>query len=132
MHDSVDSHGVPVWVPSVRVDWEYENFSLVSEAIQAGSWYMDCDQDGVITEVNWSHALRRMLGYHDILDFPNELQSWLDALHPDDYEAAVTSLHEVRDMIAGRTILRYSWTGRCREWMASRRPDRSAGVSAVR
>ncbi len=67
----------------------------MNEAIQAGSWYMDCDRDGRITEVSWSHALRSMLGYRDTLDFPNTLQSWVDILHPDDRDDAVGRLHEV-------------------------------------
>lgn len=59
------------WVMSVRVDWEHENVTLINGAMKSGLWYFDYDHDGNMTEVHWSHAFRKMLGYHDILDFPS-------------------------------------------------------------
>ena len=98
--DSTDSKGEAIWVLAVGVDWEHENLALVNEAIQSGPWYMECDRNGVITEVCWSHAFRRMLGYHDILDFPNILASWSGLLHPDDRQETLESL---RAAITDRT-----------------------------
>lgn len=92
--DAKDSNGVPIWVMSVRADWEHENYTLMSKALQVASWYMDCDKDGNIISVNWSALLRKMLGYKDTLDFPNRLESWSDLLHPDDYEMALARLHD--------------------------------------
>lgn len=90
--DSVDKNGVPIWVMSVRTDWDHENVTLVTGAIKSGLWYMDCDQNGEIREVHWSHAFRRMLGYHDIIDFPNQLSSWSDLLHPADQDKIMNQL----------------------------------------
>ena len=33
-----------------------------------------------------------MLGYHDVLDFPNKLESWSDLLHPQDKESVMAQL----------------------------------------
>ena len=84
--DSVDVDGTPIWILAVRLDWEYENYMLVNETIQSGPWHMDLDEEGNIVNVNWSHVFRKMLGYHDTLDFPNKLESWSDRLHPKERE----------------------------------------------
>jgi PAS domain S-box-containing protein len=92
--DSTDSKGTPIWIISVRIDWEHENVMLVNEVIKSGLWYFDCDQNGEIREVHWSHAFRKMLGFHSISDFPNELSSWSDLLHPADRDKTLKSLRE--------------------------------------
>ena len=93
-NDSTDAAGTPIWILSVRINWEYENYTLINEAIQSGPWYMDCDRDSNIVTVNWSAAFRRMLGFHNTLDFPNVLESWSDLLHPEDYEWVTSQLHD--------------------------------------
>ena len=44
--------------------------------------------------MNWSHAFRQILRYHDILDFPNKLDSWSNLLHPEDYDRVMQLLLE--------------------------------------
>lgn len=92
--DSVDINEVPIWILSVRVDWEYENYTLINEAIQSGPWYMDCDKEGTIVSVSWSDTFRKMLGYHDSIDFPNVIESWSNLLHPADYDRVILQLKE--------------------------------------
>lgn len=92
--DSVDSNGTVIWVMSIRVDWEHENITLINEVLKSGFWYFDCDNKGEIQDVHWSHAFRKMLGYNDILDFPNKLSSWSDLLHPADRDKTIKSLEE--------------------------------------
>ena len=92
--DSVDEQGTPIWVMSVRLDWEHENMTLINGALKSGLWYFDFDHDGNMTEVHWSHAFRNMLGYHDVLDFPNAFSSWADLLHPADREPILKQLQE--------------------------------------
>lgn len=101
--DSVDCDKRPIWIIAVRVDWEHENVTLINEALKSGFWYMDCNGKGEIQEVHWSHAFRKMLGFHDILDFPNELSSWSDLLHPEDRDK---TLQHLRDAIADKSNLR--------------------------
>lgn len=92
-NDSVDIKGNPIWILAVRVDWELENLALVNEAIKSGPWYIDFDKNGNVREVNWSHAFRTMLGFHDTNDFPNVLESWSDLIHPDDKDMVLKRLN---------------------------------------
>ena len=92
--DAVDTDGTPIWVLSVQMNWAYENLALVNESIHSALWYFECNENSEITQVNWSHAFRRILGYHDILDFPNKLDSWSDLLHPEDHDRVMQLLLE--------------------------------------
>lgn len=98
--NTTDKNGQEIWAMSVQINWEYENLTLINGAICSGHWYFDCDENGKIVDVSWSHAFRRMLGYHDILDFPNKLDSWSELLHPQDKERVMNQLYSA---IADRT-----------------------------
>lgn len=91
--NTTDKNGQEIWAMSVQINWEYENLTLINGAICSGHWYFDCDENGKIVDVSWSHAFRRMLGYHDILDFPNKLDSWSELLHPQDKERVMNQLY---------------------------------------
>ena len=90
--NTTDTDGNPIWIMSVQMNWAYENLSLINESIASALWYFDCDENSDIIRVSWSHAFRRILGYHDILDFPNKLNSWSDLLHPEDKERVMNLL----------------------------------------
>ena len=92
--DAVDTDGTPIWVLSVQMNWAYENLALVNESIHSALWYFECNENGEIVHVNWSHAFRQILGYHDILDFPNKLDSWSNLLHPEDHDRVMQLLLE--------------------------------------
>ena len=98
--NTTDAAGKPVWVMSVQINWAYENLALVNESIRSALWYFDCNENGEIVNVRWSHAFRRILGYHDILDFPNELAAWSELLHPEDKDRVLKLL---QDTIADKT-----------------------------
>lgn len=90
--DATDEAGRQIWVMSVQVNWDHVNLTLLNEAIYSGFWYFDCDENSEIVNANWSHEFRKMLGYHDTLDFPNKLESWSDLLHPQDKERVMIQL----------------------------------------
>ena len=92
--DAADTDGTPIWVLSVQMNWAYENLALVNESIHSALWYFECNENGEIVNVNWSHAFRQILGYHDILDFPNKLDSWSNLLHPEDHDRVMQLLLE--------------------------------------
>ena len=98
--DAIDTEGNPIWVMSVQMNLAYENLSLVNESIRSALWYFDCDENSEIIRVSWSHAFRRILGYHDSMDFPNRLTSWSDLLHPEDKDRVLQLLQKT---IADRT-----------------------------
>ena len=92
--DAVDTDGTPIWILSVQMNWAYENLALVNESIHSALWYFECNENDEIVHANWSHAFRQILGYHDILDFPNKLDSWSNLLHPEDYDRVMQLLLE--------------------------------------
>ena len=92
--DAIDTEGNPIWVMSVQMNLAYENLSLVNESIRSALWYFDCDENSKIIRVSWSHAFRRILGYHDSMDFPNRLTSWSDLLHPEDRDRVLQLLQK--------------------------------------
>ena len=98
--EAVDADGRPLWVLSVQVNWAYEDLALVNESIHSAPWTFECDEAGRIVRASWSHAFRQLLGYHDILDFPNQLDSWSELLHPEDKDRVMTLLLET---VADRT-----------------------------
>lgn len=64
-----------------------EHFDLVAKAIQIGMWdvkIIDGDPYHADNEFIWSDALRYLLGFKGVEDFPNVLGSWADNMHPDD------------------------------------------------
>ena len=77
---------------SVQVNWDHVNLALINEVICSGFWYFDCDENSKIVNANWSHEFRKMLGFHDTLDFPNKLESWSNLLHPQDKERVMVQL----------------------------------------
>ena len=92
--DAVDADGRPLWVLSVQVNWAYEDLALVNESIHSAPWTLECDETGRIVRASWSHAFRQILGYHDALDFPNQLDAWSELLHPEDKDRVMTLLLE--------------------------------------
>ena len=92
--DAVDADGRPLWVLSVQVNWAYEDLALVNESIHSAPWTFECDETGRIVRASWSHAFRQILGYHDALDFPNQLDAWSELLHPEDKDRVMTLLLE--------------------------------------
>ena len=98
--NTADAAGKPVWVMSVQINWAYENLALVNESTRSALWYHDCNENGEIVNVCWSHAFRRILGYRDILDFPNELAAWSELLHPEDKDRVLKLL---QDTVADKT-----------------------------
>ena len=62
-------------------------------AIDLKSFYASVECVDLVSYTHlWSHAFRQILGYHDILDFPNKLDSWSNLLHPEDYDRVMQLL----------------------------------------
>lgn len=69
-----------------RILWESNNVHLVNQTISSGLWNMDIGPGNKVIAAYWSDDFRHMIGYNDINDFPNKLESWSDLLHPEDKE----------------------------------------------
>ena len=84
--DTVDANGTVMWILSVHMERMQENLKLVNQVMRSGFWSIEFDQEGKYKSILYSHEFRTMLGYHDVIDFPNELETWESAIHPDDKE----------------------------------------------
>jgi len=62
-------------------------FNLVNRATSEGLWDMEVVAGDPVNPRNafwWSDQFRALLGFRDEQDFPNQLGSWANRLHPDD------------------------------------------------
>ena len=69
--------------------------NLMVRGTKIGLWDMDVRQDDISSPENiftWSNEFRQMLGFADENDFPNDINSWTDRLHPEDKDGALAAL----------------------------------------
>lgn len=92
--DSVDKNGEKIWILSVHMDWMQQNLQLVNNVLQSGFWVIECDEEGKAATVSYSHEFRKMLGYNDVVDFPNTFDAWTDLIHPQDKKSVIDLLNE--------------------------------------
>ena len=69
-----------------------ERYELVVRGAYDGIW----DWDLVTDEVYFSPRYKEILGFEDD-EFPNRIESWKDAIHPDDYERVIKANQECID-----------------------------------
>ena len=86
-----------------RILWENHNVHLVNETISSGLWNMDIGAGNQVIAAYWSDDFRHMIGYSDIHDFPNKLESWSDLLHPDDRERTLGLFVQALEDRTGQT-----------------------------
>ena len=68
--------------------------NLAAQATKIGLWDMEIVTGDPINPDNafiWSDEFRHMLGFTDENDFPNVFKSWIDRLHPEDKDAAISA-----------------------------------------
>ena len=92
--DTIDSEGNALWILSTHIDEMQENLELVNQVLSSGFWSVVCAQSGNPESVFFSHEFRKMLGYHDTLDFPNNLETWERGIHPRDLEEVSRTFQE--------------------------------------
>ena len=106
---SRDSDGRPILYRGVTIDItqakehdalyfalqnEAASLDTIHEMLGSGKWTMDFDEAGVMVRVSWSDEFRRMIGYHGTDDFPDELESWYNLLHPEDRDRVLKEYNE--------------------------------------
>ena len=60
---------------------------LLTDLTQAGSWVINYAPDGSLASVKWGDGFRRLMGYRDQSDFPNEIESFVRGIYPEDRDA---------------------------------------------
>ena len=111
-----------------------DTMRILHGMLNSGPWFMDFDENGVITSVTWTETFRQMLGYHSQEDFPDRLESWSDLLHPDDKERVLKEYNDtIRDYTGQKVYdVEYRLMTKDRGWrwfhavgQLTRRPDGS-------
>ena len=62
---------------------------LLTDLTEAGSWVINYASDGSLASVKWGDGLRRLMGYTDQRDFPNELESIVRGIYPEDRDVII-------------------------------------------
>ena len=62
---------------------------LLTDITKAGSWVINYASDGTLTSVQWGDGFRRLMGYSDQSDFPNEMESFMRGIYPEDRDALI-------------------------------------------
>ena len=76
--NGIDNTGVRL------VEEQAATIRLLTDLTGAGSWVVDFSPDGSVASVEWGDGFRRLMGYTDQHDFPNELDPFLKGVHPED------------------------------------------------
>ena len=62
---------------------------LLTDLTKAGSWVVNFAPDGSVASVQWGDGFRRLMGYSDRSDFPDEIESFVRGIHPKDRDAFI-------------------------------------------
>ena len=65
---------------------------LLTDLVEAGSWVINYSPDGSVSSVQWGDGFRRLMGYSDKSDFPNEMEPFVKGIHPEDRDAFIGDL----------------------------------------
>ncbi len=72
-----------------RINEQAATIRLLTDLTQAGSWVINFAPDGSLASVQWGDGLRRLMGYSDQSDFPNEFESFVRGIYPEDRDAFI-------------------------------------------
>ena len=81
-------------------------FDLAREMLQDGLWDLEVVAGDPVNPKNafwWSDQFRRLLGYQNVQEFPDVLDSWASKLHPDDAQRTVDAFTAHLTDRTGRT-----------------------------
>ena len=76
-------------VAIAQVEREQTDMENIHAAMGSGRWCMEFDEKAEMVSCIWTDAFRKMLGYQDKEDFPDELESWSNLLHSDDKDRVI-------------------------------------------
>ena len=65
---------------------------LMTKAAKIALWDLEVVKGASEYRFTWTQEFRKMLGFDDINDFPDQVTSWSDRLHPNDKEATLAQL----------------------------------------
>ena len=75
-----------------KIEEQAATIRLFTDLTQAGSWIINYEPNGSIASVQWRDGFRRLMGYHDQSDCPNEMGPFLRGIHPEDRDAFLSNM----------------------------------------
>ena len=66
------------------IEEQASTIRLLTDLTKAGSWVISFSPDGSLASVKWGNGFRRLMGYTDQNDFPNDMESFLRGIYPED------------------------------------------------
>ncbi len=68
----------------IRIEEQAATIRLLTDLTKAGSWVIHYAPDGSVASVQWGDGFRRLMGYRDKSDFPDEIESFVRGVYPED------------------------------------------------
>jgi len=68
---------------------------LFTDLTKAGSWVISFAPDGSLASVQWGDGFRRLMGYSDKSDFPNEIESFVRGIYPEDRNTFIRDINAI-------------------------------------
>ena len=87
-----------------EIDYQELRIKVINNAVSSGLWHMKIDGNMNVVQTTWSDDFRKMIGFHDLNDFPNELNSWSDRLHPEDAQNTLNAFGACISDFSGQTV----------------------------
>lgn len=113
--ESTDKNGVPIWIMSVRMSWDAQNLALVNGVIQSGVWYVDFNENSEISGVTWSQRFRNMLGFSGPEDFPDNLDAWVNRVHPQDRDRVLAEFYSSAADVTNSKKYQVEYQAKCKD-----------------
>ena len=76
----------------MRIEEQAATIRLLTDLTEAGSWVINFSPDGSPASVQWGDGFRRLLGYRDQSDFPNDLESFVRGIYPEDRDSFIAEM----------------------------------------
>ncbi|MBQ6150994.1 MAG: response regulator [Mogibacterium sp.] len=72
-----------------QIEEQAAKIRLFTDLTSAGSWVINYAPDGSVASVQWGDGFRRLMGYSDQSDFPDEIESFERGIYPEDRGALI-------------------------------------------
>lgn len=87
-----------------QYEQDNKSMNLILESLGSSSWSIDLNEDYEIVRVHWSDNFRRVLGFKNEEDFPDEIESWSDLLYGDDKEKTLQLFNDAIYDLTGEKV----------------------------
>ena len=91
---------------ALSAEYDALKYKLANDSLGVGLWDMTVIDGNPFHPDNkfvFSQKVRDMLGFKDENDFPNQISSWIERIHPDEVELAIKTFSDHLEDLSGNT-----------------------------